>query len=160
MKTPDHTPGHISRAKDPAIVEESQNVFKTISRVLITLAVGLLIFISIMGIKSCSSRRDAEKVATAAYAAAHPPTPVTLQVVQVRTPYSFGNFPDNVIRVRIRVGEVDFYPQGGEIEICPPPPAKCWRDRPGIRQPRQKLPPGEYTITRIDPYATGVEIWN
>ena len=77
MKTPDHTPGHTSRAKDPAIVEESQSIIKTISKVFWVIA---LVFV-VWGIVSwVSSAR--EKAKAAEYVKARPPAP-TLQAPAV-----------------------------------------------------------------------------
>ena len=56
MKTPDITPGHISRAKDPAIVAESQNVKRTIGRGFLV----LMIIASVWGVHSCVSSAKAK----------------------------------------------------------------------------------------------------
>lgn len=74
--------------------------------------------------------------------------------------YRFSDFPDNIITVEIKLGEVDFYPKGGEIEITPPSPAKPWRDKPGTAMPRVERPPGIYKIKSVSPDAWGVDIWN
>jgi len=88
-------------------------------------------------------------------AASHKP-PITKQQ---RTPYMFSNYSDGVIPVKIKDGEVDFYPKGGEIEITTSSGEKV-RDSPGTIKPRRHFPSGEYKIIKINPNAEGVEIWN
>lgn len=73
--------------------------------------------------------------------------------------YLFSNFPDEIVRVKIRDGEVDFYPKGGEIEITTSTGNKI-TDSPGTVRPRLAFPSGEYQIKKLNPNAIGVEIWN
>jgi len=87
----------------------------------------------------------------------------TTQIIRVgreKHLYLFSDFPDGIIKAEIKLGEVDFYPKGGKIKIPPPLPATPWEDEPGTTMPRVKRPPGWYTIAKVNPNATGVEIWN
>ncbi|MCC7160386.1 hypothetical protein IT399_01510 [Candidatus Nomurabacteria bacterium] len=88
--------------------------------------------------------------------AAPPVAPPTQK--QVRRLYLFTD--NDTIAVKIHLGEVDFYPKGGEVLITPPSPLKSWLDKPGTINPRREFPPGVYTVKRVDPGATGIEIWN
>ncbi len=69
---------------------------------------------------------------------------------------------DGCVSVELGLGKVHFYPKGGEVEITPPPQSKmsAWRDKPGVDDPRGLLPWGMYKICRIDPSASGVDVWN
>jgi len=87
----------------------------------------------------------------------------TTQIIRVgreRRLYRFSEFPNEIINVKIELGEVDFYPKGGEVKITPPLPAKPWTDKPGTMMSREERPPGWYTIKRADSEAWGIEIWN
>lgn len=74
--------------------------------------------------------------------------------------FRFSDHPSGIIVVDLVHGNVDFYPKGGEITITPPLPAKPWIDKPGTDNPRGILPPGRYIITKSNPEAWGVEVWN
>ena len=88
------------------------------------------------------------------------PTTQIIRVGREKRLYLFSDFPDGIIRAKIELGEVDFYPKGGKVKITPPLPATPWEDEPGTTMPRVERPPGWYTITKVNPNATGVEIWN
>jgi hypothetical protein len=75
MKTPDRSSGHISRAKDPKIVEESQSIRRPIGNAFWVLA---LIVFALMWVGWASSKR-AEKKAADERAAANPPAQTTPQ---------------------------------------------------------------------------------
>ncbi len=79
---------------------------------------------------------------------------------QARRLYLFADYPNGVITVDVHIGEVDFYPKGGEVLITPPPPLKPWKDKPGTINPRRKFIPGKYNIQKSDPDAIGIEVWN
>lgn len=74
--------------------------------------------------------------------------------------------PMGCVTVEIdRLGEVKFYPKGGEVLITPPqntkPHVVPWKDKPGTVVPdKGNLPKGYYKICGTDKDAFGIEIWN
>jgi hypothetical protein len=62
------------------------------------------------------------------------------------------------------LGDIDFYPKGGEVEITPPqnakPLVKPWKDKPGTDLDVGDLPKGDYKVCGTDKDAWGVEVWN
>lgn len=118
--------------------------------------IGLGVFFLLLGMGSCSIdcgtglKGMMDKSASS----------TTTQDGREKRIYRFSDFPNSEIVVEIKLGEVDFYPKGGEIEITPPSPAKPWRDKPGTAMPRVERPPGIYKIKGVSPDAWGVDIWN
>lgn len=130
----------------------------------VLLATGFLLYSGVkLGASAVSSWWNEEEDKPTKSAETRTMTTTTTHVIRVgreKRLYLFSNFPDGIIKTKIELGEVDFYPKGGKIKIIPPLPATPWEDEPGTTMPRVERPPGWYTITKINPSATGVEVWN
>jgi preprotein translocase subunit SecG len=77
--------------------------------------------------------------------------------------YSFSEV-DGCVKVEMHPGHFGFFPQGGEVFITPPKPLNSWHSKPGRHTGKEndwsKLAPGMYTVCKLDPRATGIEIEN
>jgi hypothetical protein len=79
------TSQHTSRAKDPAIVAESQNIIHFIEKILWWAVFIVVLFGVIFGVRGCISesnkKAEAEQIVAVEYAKNHPPTPATTALV-------------------------------------------------------------------------------
>jgi hypothetical protein len=140
MKTPDHTPGHVSRAKDPAIVAESQSILKTIGKAFLILALVITLWGVHSWISSAKIRAEedqkAKAVATKAAAeeALKNPTPPAIQrtIAPAEKPWTMRTMeiPAEGLPVYLYQGWQDF-PIGGAITITTPG-GQVLHDKPGV----------------------------
>jgi hypothetical protein len=85
-----------------------------------------------------------------------PPVVVIQKMGKEKTLYPFPS--DGCVSVFLH-GNWSDYPKGGEISFTSIASGDVvLKDKPG-RQSNSSLPPGDYQICKVDPKATGVEIW-
>lgn len=127
---------------------------------LVTIGVSLVLVLLLAGIMRVYDWYNTPSETTSS-----PPSSSSVgQVKNGREKMLYRFSPKECVWVEVYVGNVDFYPKGGEVEITPPPDSgiKPWRDKPGIQNAMSgiPIPPGDYKICGVDKDAWGIEVWN
>lgn len=163
MKTPDHSPGHVSRAKDPEIVRESQKIIRLISRTFWVVAIILALWGIFSWASSKMEKAKTEKAAALERARTNPPSArVIIPVVRPRVPRTL-EIPQEGLRIWLEESPA-IYPKLGVI-IIETPSGRIIYDQPGMdtfRPGSEPYEPAGFYTFRPDPPESirRVEIYN